>query len=1037
MNRFVDWAARHPMLTASIAAVYAATVLFGHDVGQAMAGWLQKVFTDRRLDRMITIGVLAGTAFLAAAVWKALRDRPMRGPRLACGVITLAFAAAAYNTLFMVNTETIHFPQYAVLGALLLPLVGRYGETVLLVTLLGAADEAYQYWVSNAAWEFGYLDFNDIVLNLIGGAMGVALMAVFVAPDKLRRTRGGAYGWREFIRSPVFLMGAFVTAVGLALFASGYATLLPDPSAPIFLRKSPPDVTYWIVSHWGKTCHTLMPGEGVLLTWLLILPYVAIDRRLSRQLPGEPVTPLDARRYTAVAVIIAATVAVYANSFAGVFLFDEHQVILENDRIRQFWPPWPYLESAVRPLLYTTLALNYAVSGLRPWSYHAFNLALHVSAAVLLFSVIRHTLRLPRGGSHDAIVATALASIVALLWAVHPLQTQSVTYIVQRGEIMAAACILLVLWCVIHETSAAGARQVMAWRAAAIGAFALGLSAKETAVAAVPLVILYDRALLTGGWRAALARRWPLYAGMVLLPGTIALARWVAGAPLQFYVHAEWSPATYLLNQGPVILHYLRLAFWPHPLVFDYGWQPINSGIALLAGGVLSAAIVAAFRSLDRRPAIGFAVLAFFILLAPTSSILPIEDMAVEHRMYLPLALVIAMAVVAGGALLHALIERAPLRRAVAFASVALMTAVFGTMTWARNRDYHDELRMWEDVVSKRPGHARAYYNAGVRLLADRRFDDAGRRFEQAVAADPEYAKAHSNLGVLFALRGERQRAEQSYAEALRHNPALPEAYVGLANLLASQGRRQEAAPYYDAAIALAGDSPGMHLTLGRAKAALGEFERARSHYTRALERRPDFADAHNGMGLAWAAEGDFAKAIDSYTRALAADPAYAAAHNNIGAALARLGRTSEAMLRYTEALRIDPGFAEAHHNIGLIQAERGDLHAAIASHRRALAVMPDYADAYLGLGTALAGAGRREEAVDACRRALLIRPDFAEAHNNLGAVLLQLARPHEAAVHLQRAIEIRPDYEAARRNLSRAVLSTLVAFDLPESNRR
>jgi hypothetical protein len=265
-----------------MAAVYTGAVTFGHDVGQAAAGWLMRLLTTDRLTMLITMGGALGTVVLAGRVRTAVAGRPFRRELVAYCLFTLALALAGYNLLFVINTEALHYPQYALLSMMLLPVVRRYGETVLLATMLGAIDEGYHHWVLNAYWHRGYWDFNDIVLNLIGAAIGVVLVATFVRPGVADFSP--RYQWSDFFRSPVFLMAAAVTAVGVALSASGKITTYADPSAWVFLRKYEIDA-WWYFSEYGKTYHMLLPGEGVLLSWLLVLPYVEMDRRLPPTVP--------------------------------------------------------------------------------------------------------------------------------------------------------------------------------------------------------------------------------------------------------------------------------------------------------------------------------------------------------------------------------------------------------------------------------------------------------------------------------------------------------------------------------------------------------------------------------------------------------------------------------------------------------------------------------------------------------------------------------------------------------------------------------
>lgn len=276
MSRVCDWLSRHRFAASAIAVVYTAAVTIGHDVGQAIAGWLMRLFTTDRTIAMITIGGVMGTVVLAGRAHAVLLGRPDRRTLAAFGLLTLALALLGYNFLFVINTEVAHYPQYALLSMVLLPVIRHYGETVVLATLLATVDEGYHYWVLNDYWPYGYLDFNDIVLNQIGAAIGVVLLATFLRPGA---DEAAPYRWGDFLRSPAFVMAAGVTAAALGLYAFGRMTTYAEPSSWVFLRKTPAG-DYWYFSNFGKTCHYLLPGEGLLVLWLLVLPYVELDRRL-------------------------------------------------------------------------------------------------------------------------------------------------------------------------------------------------------------------------------------------------------------------------------------------------------------------------------------------------------------------------------------------------------------------------------------------------------------------------------------------------------------------------------------------------------------------------------------------------------------------------------------------------------------------------------------------------------------------------------------------------------------------------------------
>ncbi len=230
----------------------------------------------------------------------------------------------------------------------------------------------------------------------------------------------------------------------------------------------------------------------------------------------------------AAGLLVLATAAAFSSSFAGAFVFDDEYAITENPSIRQLWPIWPTLSPprhgetvTGRPLLNFSLAINYAISGEGVWSYHAANLAIHVLAALLLFGVVRRTLLLPTMRDRWGGAALPLALIIALLWAVHPLQTESVTYIVQRAESLMGLFYLLTLYCFIRG---AGSARGVYWYVGSVSACLSGMAVKEVMISAPLIVLLYDRTFCAGSFRGALRHRDGYYLG---LAGTWALLGWL------------------------------------------------------------------------------------------------------------------------------------------------------------------------------------------------------------------------------------------------------------------------------------------------------------------------------------------------------------------------------------------------------------------------------------------------------------------------------------------------------------------------------
>jgi tetratricopeptide (TPR) repeat protein len=510
-------------------------------------------------------------------------------------------------------------------------------------------------------------------------------------------------------------------------------------------------------------------------------------------------------RWSIVLVLVAATLAAYANSLSGVFLFDDGAVILQNPAVTTLQPLREYLSQS-RGLVTLSFALNYAAGGASPWGYHLVNLGIHLAAGLVLFTLLERTLSAHQQGR-------LLAGAIALLWLVHPLQTESVTYVVQRAESLTALCYLVTLLAAVrHAEPPRGP-----WGVLAVLACAIGMSGKQVMVTAPIAVLLYDRSFLAGSFTVALRRRWGLYLGLAAswlwlwdLLGSGRMLTDRSTTSSAGFGFLPLTPIEYARSQPAVILHYLRLSLWPDPLCLDYGWPAPSWGEAapsLLALGALLAATGWAFW---RRPPIGFAGAFFFLVLAPTSSVMPLADLAVEHRMYLPLAAVLALVVVGAWRL-----GRTRIGPRGFAAGTLVLALVAGSLTAQRNRDYQDAKRMWQSVLEVRPHNPRAQmnlageqrrfvpefgddvtglYNQARRLERQGDLAAAAERYQRALELKPDFAEAHNNLGALQARRGELADAIAHLREALRLRPDSDVAQQNLERALATQ-KRLEGAP--------------------------------------------------------------------------------------------------------------------------------------------------------------------------------------------------------------------------------------------------
>ena len=659
--------------------------------------------------------------------------------------------------------------------------------------------------------------------------------------------------------------------------------------------------------------------------------------------------------FAAAAVLVAAALVAYHNSFSGPFVFDDITGIVQNRTIR---PGFPFLRSLVppddvtvsgRPLANFTLALNHAISGQDVWSYHALNLVIHVLGGLTLFGVVRRTLLLPapaadaRSPAPDRIGvlrehATPLALVVALLWLVHPLQTEAVTYVIQRVESLMALFFLLTCYSFIRALDTPHPR---GWQIAAVAACLCGVATKEVTVVAPVLLFLYDRTFAAGTFREAWRRRRGLYLALAAtwlpLAALVASTGWDRGGTAGFDVGI--TPGAYWLTQFEAVVRYLWLPVWPHPLVFEYGTFRGYRAIQALPYALVVVPLAAAtLFALRRGSAAGFLGAWFFAILSPTSVIPGRIQMVVEHRMYLPLAAFLALAVGTAA-------RRWGRRGLLPFFALAVPLA---WLTVQRNAVYRSGLSLWTDTLARRPANERAYDFRGVVLFDAGQIPRAIEDYRMALQLRPQFSEARNNLGCALAELGQIPEATVQLELAARLNPRSAQIQGNLGDLLARiPGRLPEAIGHFETAVRLAPGSPKAHDDLGNALALVpGRLPEAIQHLETAVRLDSNSAKAQDDLGKSLLRmPARLAEAIGHFELALRIDPNSAETHNDLGVALlAQGGHTAEAIAQLEAALRLNPSLAEAHFVLGVALASLpGRADAARAQVETALRLRPDF----------------------------------------------------------------------------------------------
>lgn len=687
-------------------------------------------------------------------------------------------------------------------------------------------------------------------------------------------------------------------------------------------------------------------------------------------------------KYTASVVFIAGLVvaaawAAYSNSFAGPFLFDDIARIAHDPKIRSAWPPWPILNSTNRPLAMITFTWNYAAHRYDVAGYHIANLVIHVLAALTLQGIVRRSWLLLH--PDDQWSAVGLSASVAMVWAVHPLNTQAVTYIVQRLESMMALFYLLTLYGFIRAQQS---RFRYGWYLFSVLCCVIGMGCKEVMVTAPLVVLWYDRAVVADSWRTLARQRWFYY---LLLAATWAVLAWAmlhfqgdyrSGALLSV---KDVGPWVYLTNQAAVITHYLQLAFVPFNQCAYYAWPVEHSLLKLLPYLLLISGLLAVSLWLSfRKPALGFVAMSFFITLAPTSSIAPIIDLAFEHRMYLPLTAVVTVACLLVGRALGMLkTSNQSSRLRYAVASVLLLGVVtsLALTTHARNEVYISAEAFWKDVTVKAPENVNGWLGLGSAYAEEHDNEAAESCFLKALELAPDKARPQATYAGLLITYGKYAEAAELLQKAGQSEPNLVEYVINQGLLLSVTGKFAEAQPYLEAGVRSAPDDEELQTNLIVNLCYMQQFERALELAQANLNARPGSARATNDVAACLLANGD-ARAAEQYAQhAIELDPQLARAHATLGMAISTQS-PHDAIVHLQRACELEPQsyeFLAALGNLTMLE----DPPAALGLYQQAVALKPNDPDAMLRLAMAYDANGQPQEAVPLLEEVLRLQPDL------------------------------------------------------------
>ena len=631
--------------------------------------------------------------------------------------------------------------------------------------------------------------------------------------------------------------------------------------------------------------------------------------------------------------IVLAGVLVYGNGLSGPLLFDDETSILNNTSIRQLTPlsgplsPPRDTPVAGRPVVNLTFALNYAIGGLDVTGYHVTNVVVHLLGALVLYGIVRRALRTGRVPSELKHDADYVALAAAVLWVVHPLNSESVSYLTERTESMMGLFYLLTMYASIRAATAsqAGAGQA-AWIALAVAASALGMASKESMVTAPVMVLIFDRVFLYKTWREAWTERRALYAGLAASWVVLGLILWSAPRSSVGFESGA-TPWNYFLNQVQLIAQYFWLAVWPQALVLDYGLPRALTVTDVILPGVLVVGLgILTLVALWRWPMLGFLGAWVFITLSPTSSFVPIAtEVGAERRMYLAMAAVAVLFVVAVRWLIvrGTSVERRA-RWRMAGAVIGLACVLLGARTITRNVEYASRMTMAQTIVDRRP-HGRGRFLLADELVRAGRHEEAVAQFQLATS---DYPPAHFGLATEMLAGGRTADAviqAQTFIRLVPKSPVVWVAHDLMGQALAIEGKLDQAAEQFTLLTQNTPRDPAPFVRLGNIRLRQRRFDEGIAQYQAALQLRPNDPEILKQLGLAYSAANRMDEAADAFYRGVTAKPNDISLLNFLGRALAAMGRYTEAVMPLRRLVELAPSDAQGRQNLAIMEKLAAD----------------------------------------------------------------------------------------------------------------
>jgi len=683
---------------------------------------------------------------------------------------------------------------------------------------------------------------------------------------------------------------------------------------------------------------------------------------------------LNAAFFTKFAILAAVSLLVYIPAMRAGFVWDDdsmltENIIVQNDGLYQSW--FTTKQGNYWPTTWTSYWLEHKFWKLNPAGYHITNILIHTACVLLIWRIL---LQLNIPGAFAA----------ALVFAVHPVNVESVAWIAQRKTILAMLFFLLSLFCYLRfDRTGKKTFYILS-----VALFILAMLSKGSVVG-LPIVILLCVWWLKGTiGRRDIMRSMPFFAVSAMM--SVVEIWFQYNCAIGEDVVRSDSFLSRLAGAGWAVWFYLYKAVLPIHLIFIYPrWKIDASNPVSYVPGLLLIVLLALvwwYRH-SWGKAVFFALSFYIVMLLPVLGFFNIYFMrysyVADHYQYVSIISVIALAV----GVIYRYLGLGVLRVAVI---LALM--ILGTAVWQRSNAYRTAETLWYDTLAKDPNSWMAHNNLGSALQLQGKYEEAVHHYRETLKVKPDSDKAYYNLGMAYGLRGKSDEAIGYFKKALQINPYYAEVYCNMGIVLQEQGKLQEAIDCYQKGLSINPNDADAQNNWANALLALGKPDEAINHYEQALQIRPDYAQVHNNLGIIFRSQG----------------------------------KIDEAIKHYRKAIQIKPDYAEAHNNLANTLVSQGNLDEAVSHFREALRLKGDNADICYNLALALQSQNKFDEAIVPYRQALRLKPNWPLPMNGLALILA--THPNPAMRDPNQAIELAERADKLTNNRNPAVLNTLAA---------